>query len=48
VRKASVLHFFGKITKGFTDVASVILLKDVKIIQKKGTSMVRETRIRIR
>lgn len=32
--------------KGFTEVASVAVLKEVKIIQKKGTSIVMETRIK--
>ena len=44
--KASVLHCFGKMTKGLTEVASVAVLKEVKTIQKKGTSIVMETSIK--
>lgn len=32
--------------KGFTEVASVAVLKEVKTIQKKGTSIVMETSIK--
>ena len=35
-------------TKGFTEVASVVVLKAVRIIQRKGVSIVIETRIRMR
>jgi hypothetical protein len=37
---ASVLHVFGKITKGSTCVDSVMVLNDVRNIQKNGTSIV--------
>ena len=43
---ASVLHTFGKITKGSTEVASVTDLNAVSIIHKNGTSIVIDTRIR--
>ena len=42
VLKASVFHTDGKITKGFTWVASVTDLNEVKIIQRKGTIMMIE------
>lgn len=41
---ASVLHNFGKITKGLIAVASVTDLKDVSIIHKKGTIIVIDIR----
>ena len=43
--KESVLHTFGKIVNGLTDVASVTDLKAVRIIHIKGTSIVIDTRI---
>ena len=46
VVKLSVSQFLGKITNGFTDVASVIVLNAVSTIQRNGTSIVIETRIR--
>ena len=46
--KASVRQTFGKIIKGFTEVASVVLLKAVSTIQKKGTNMVMEINTRVR
>ena len=42
---ASFLHIFGKIVKGSTDVASVTVLKAVRIIQINGTSIVMDTMI---
>lgn len=42
---ASVLHSFGKMTNGFTLVASVTVLNAVKIIHKNGTNIVIDTRI---
>ena len=44
--KLSVIHSVGKITKGFTCVDSVTVLKAVRIIQINGTSMVIEARIK--
>ena len=41
----SVLHTFGRIVNGFTDVASVTDLKAVRIIHIKGTSIVMDTMI---
>ena len=40
--KASVRQTFGKIINGSTEVASVILLKAVRTIQRKGINMVME------
>ena len=42
---ASFLHIFGKMVKGSTDVASVTVLKAVRIIQINGTSIVMDTMI---
>jgi len=44
---ASVLHTFGKMTKGLTDVASVTDLNAVRIIHTNGISIVIDTRIKI-
>ena len=46
--KASVRQTFGKIINGSTDVASVILLKAVRTIQRKGINMVMEINTRVR
>ena len=42
---ASVLHSFGKITNGFTLVASVTVLNAVNTIHKNGTNIVIDTMI---
>ena len=48
VTKLSVIHLDGKITNGLTDVDSPTVLNAVSAIQRKGTTITKETMIRIR
>ena len=48
MENVSKFQVLGKMTKGFTEVDSVTVLKAVSSIQAKGTIMVKDAKIRIR